>query len=480
MSNRFKIAIVGRPNVGKSALFNRICGKRISIVHEMEGVTRDRLYADVDFFGKQIQLIDTGGIDPSLNLPFNEEVRRQAEIAIEEADSLIFVVNARDGISPLDFDLAKTLLRRGKQVCLAVNKVDSDSQDDLVYPFYNLGIKDTLGISALHGYNVAEIVEVALKGYFEPKEEESARIKVAIVGRPNVGKSTMINALLNDERCVVSPIAGTTRDSIDIPFSYDGTDYTLIDTAGIRKMRAHKEAVDKFAAIRTERAIDRATVCLLVIDSLEGLTVQEKRIAAHIEKSGKPCVILFNKWDMMKDIRQEHVVKDIADFVPFLSYCPMLFVSAKTGRNLDKILKKAVEVHQNAGFRITTGELNRFVERVVQLRHPPMIQGKRLRIYYMSQIGVNPPLFVLFVNFPELMMDHYKKFMINQFRKEYTFEGVPISFKLKPRKSDRNESKIEMRSSKPKLLEESIDEDFAGDDVLPDNFDDALTDQIEI
>lgn len=453
MSKRFKIAIVGRPNVGKSALFNRIAEKRISIVHEMEGVTRDRIYADVEFFGKHIELIDTGGIDPSLDVPFNEEVRRQAEIAIEEADSIIMVVDGTDDLHPLDRGVARMLLKRGKRVCLAVNKVDTHGHSDLVVPFYGLGIKTVLGVSAIHGYNVAEIVEAALDGYFEPEGEEEKRIKVAIVGRPNTGKSTLINALLHDQRCVVSPIAGTTRDSIDVPFQYDGVDYTLIDTAGIRRMKQHKELVDKFAAIRTERAIERADVCLLVIDAEDGLTAQEKRIAAHIEETGKPCVILFNKWDLLKDVRMEHVLKDLREKVAFLGHCPVLFISALEGRNLGKVIPKAKEVVDNAKFRVTTGQLNRFVEQVVQTYHPPMIQGKRLRIYYMSQISVSPPEFVLFVNFPELMMDHYKKYLFNQFRKEYPFEGVPLFFKLKARTGRKNDSGHDMIKAKPKLLE---------------------------
>jgi GTP-binding protein len=433
MRNKIKLAVVGRPNVGKSALFNRICQKNIAIVDEAEGVTRDRLYAEAEAFGKTFQVIDTAGIDAHSTLPLNEEVKRQAEVAIEEADTIVMVVDAHVGITTLDEEVARVLLRTGKPLCIAVNKVDDREQTPLIHQFHSLGISRLIAVSATHGFQVAELIELALAGLPFPHEEEGEEkgIRVAVVGRPNVGKSTLINQLLQEERCVVSPTAGTTRDSIDSDIVVQGERFTLVDTAGIRRKRAEHEAVDKFAAIRTERAIERANVCVLVLDAQEGLTAQEKRIACEIEAQGKGCVILINKWDLVKGFRMEHCLQGIRQEAPFLGHCPTQFISAKTGRNLDQIFQTIQTVHGELGKRITTGQLNTFVESVLQKYHPPMIQGRRLRIYYLAQVGTAPPRFVLFVNHPELMVDTYKKYLINQFREAYGFLGAPLVFDLK-------------------------------------------------
>ncbi|HSW86632.1 MAG TPA: ribosome biogenesis GTPase Der [Rhabdochlamydiaceae bacterium] len=437
MDQHLKLAIVGRPNVGKSALFNRICKKKIAIVDEAEGVTRDRLYAEAECFGRTFQVIDTGGIDSQSKLPFQEEVRRQAEIAIVEADVLVMVVDAKIGITTLDEQVASMLLRVKKPVCLAVNKIDDFSQHYLLHQFYGLGIDRIVAVSAAHGFQIAELLETAFEGLVFPSEqsEKETSINVAIVGRPNVGKSTLVNHLMQEDRCVVSPIAGTTRDSIDVQFEADGTLFTLIDTAGIRRKKSEHEVVDKFAAIRTERAIERSDICVLMVEAQSGLTAQEKGIARQIEESGKGCILLFNKWDLVKGFRMEHCLKTIREQVPFLSHCPALFVSAKTGRNLDDLFRLLKEVHTQQTRRITTGQLNKFIEKVLQKYHPPMLQGKRLRIYYMAQVDVHPPKFVLFVNHPELMCETYKKYIINQFREEYGFQGVPLIFVLKGRQT---------------------------------------------
>lgn len=437
MSKKYpKLAIVGRPNVGKSALFNRLCKKRISIVDEAEGVTRDRLYAISDFFGRPFELIDTGGIDPEGTISFNEEIRRQAEVAIEEADALVVVVDGQVGLTELDSEVARILHRTGKRVTLAVNKIDILDQMDRIHEFHALGFENMVGISANHGLNVAELLETALSEITWEDEEviDDGAINVAIVGRPNVGKSTLINHLLDEERCLVSPIAGTTRDSVDIDIHVDGKHYRLIDTAGIRRKKAEHEVVDKFAAIRTERAIERANICILILDAAEGMTTQEKRIASMIEEQGKGCILLFNKWDLIKGFRMEHCLKAVRDEVSFLSHCPTLFISAKTGRNLEKIYAEVDRVHAEANHRVTTGELNRFLERTMQLNHPPMLGGKRLRIYYISQVGVSPPSFVMFVNRPNLMVDSYKKYLINSFRKAFAFTGNPLRFSLRGKK----------------------------------------------
>ena len=437
-----RIALVGRPNVGKSALFNRICQQRISIVDEQEGITRDRLYARADLFGRPFILIDTGGIDFSRTLPFAELVQRQAEFAIEEADAVILVVDGQVGVNPYDEEIAKRLVKTKKPLLLAVNKIDQQGHDGETHTFYSLGIKNIFGVSALQGHQVAEMLEEALRTippHEEPPLPEDA-IRVAIVGRPNVGKSTLLNALLKEERSIVSPIAGTTRDAIDILYEAGGQNYLLIDTAGIRRKKAEKEVVDKFAAIRTVEAVARADVCLLILDSFEGFTTQEKRIAREIEENGKSCILLFNKWDLVKGLRMEHALRGIREAVPFLGHCPTLFISATEQRNLEKVLPLVKEVSTQRHLRIGTGQLNQFVASCLQKYHPPLITGKRLRIYYLTQVESNPPKFVLFVNYPELMTETYKKYLINRLRETFPFPGCPIQFELRGKKGRQQES----------------------------------------
>lgn len=437
MKKQLKVAIVGRPNVGKSALFNCIAKKKISIVDEAEGITRDRLYADAELFGFPFQIIDTGGIHSGSTSQFYKEVERQAEIAIEEADALILVVDGKVGVTTLDHDVARLLLRTKKPICLAVNKIDSLDHQDLVHPFYSLGIKEVIPVSASQSWHIAELLEALLKEFSrETSEVESQGIAIAIVGRPNVGKSSLVNYFLADERCIVSPIPGTTRDSIDVSFSYEGEPFTLIDTAGIRRKHSEHEVVDKFAAIRTQRAIERSEVCLLVLDSEKGLTVQDKKIANIIEEQGKGCILLFNKWDLVKGFRMEHCLQGIEQEAPFLHHCPKLFISAKTGRNVEKIFPLVKQVLEASKTRITTHQLNKFISDAMQRNHPPMLMGKRLRIYYMAQVDVEPPKFVLFVNNPNLMTDFYKKYLYNRFREEYGFMGVPINIYLKGKPKD--------------------------------------------
>lgn len=432
MSDRIKIAIVGRPNVGKSALFNALCGQRLAIVDEAEGVTRDRLYCDLTWKGWHIELIDTGGIDPHAKLPFNEQVRRQAEIAIEEADILIQVVDGAIGPTPLDRQVASVLQKTTKPLVLAVNKIDSPAQQGLLPPFYGLGIEKVIGVSAVHRAKLSDLLWLALDE--TPKSEESPESRgprVAVVGRPNVGKSTLVNAICGEDRCIVGDEAGTTRDAIDVPIEMDGKPYVMVDTAGIRRKKSEKEVVDKFAAIRTELAVERSDVCLLMLDAREGITAQEKRIAQMIEESGKGCVLLFNKWDLVKGFRMEHCMKAIREEVPFLGHCPTIFMSAQTGRNLDKVFAAIDQVVAAAHQRISTGQLNRFLELAVKRQSPPMILGKRLKIYYLTQVGKVPPKFVIFVNKPDLMTDTYKKYLINRFRESFDFAGCPLVFYLR-------------------------------------------------
>lgn len=461
MSHLPKIAIVGRPNVGKSALFNAICKKRVAIVDEAEGITRDRLYHETELFGKPFEVIDTGGIDSKSKAPFNEQIKRQAEIAIEEADSIIMVVDAQVGITLLDSAVARMLLATDKPVCLAVNKIDHPSNEWEIHNFHELGIKDIVAVSASQSWHIAELLETALKDVHaeESEEERAPGIKVAIVGRPNVGKSSLLNYLLDEERCIVSPIPGTTRDSIDIPFEHDGTTFTLIDTAGIRRKTAEKEVVDKFAAVRTSRAIERADLCLLMLDAQQGMTTQEKRIATEIEEAGKGCILLFNKWDLVKGFRMEHCLKSIEEDVPFLKHCPKIFISAKTGRNVEKIFSEILAVYEASRTRITTHQLNKFIGAALQKNNPPMITGKRLRIYYMAQVGVEPPTFVLFVNYPSLLTDTYKKYIYNQFRDQYAFTGSPLRMYLKGKKREDRPAAVKSSAESPYGRKETPEDD---------------------
>lgn len=468
MTHLPKLAIVGRPNVGKSALFNRICKQKIAIVDEAEGITRDRLYAESELFGLHFEVIDTGGINLRSKVPFNEEIKRQAEIAIEEADTIIQVVDGVVGVTDLDQEVAKILLQTQKPVCLAVNKIDNLSQMPLMHQFHGLGISRIVPVSAAQGWQIAELLETAfekLPKAKEEKEEHPDAVKVAIVGRPNVGKSSLVNYVLDEERCIVSPIPGTTRDSIDISFSQDGHLYTLIDTAGVRRKRAEHEVVDKFAAIRTDRAIERADLCVLILDVQEGMTAQDKKIANRIEEAGKGCLIVLNKWDLVKGFRMEHCLRGIEEEVSFLKHCPKLFISAKTGRNVEKIFPLIREIHENSLKRVTTHQLNKFIGLALQKNHPPMIQGKRLRIYYMAQVDVQPPKFVLFVNYPNLMSESYKKYLYNQFRETYAFTGVPINLFLKGKEKREKPEPIKAAHGKSKKddqedVEEEGEEEF--------------------
>lgn len=428
-----KIAIVGRPNVGKSALFNRICKKRLSIVAEEEGVTRDRLYAKSEFFGTPFEIIDTGGIDPKSKALFNELIGDQAKIAVKQADVLIMVVDSQIGPTAIDKQVARYFLTQKKPIILAINKIDHESHEEKKHLFYSLGIKEMICVSATQGFQVAELMEKALSFSSLEKQEdmELPKIRLSIVGKPNVGKSTLFNYLLKDKRSVVSPIAGTTRDHI---IESLGDKYLLIDTAGIRKKNKERDVIEKFSAVRTNNAIEETNICLFLLDSVEGITVQEKKITSMIEEKGKSCILLFNKWDLIKGVRMEHALKEMRDSASFLKHCPFLFISAKEGRNIDKIFDLILEVQKERDKRISTANLNTFLEKTMQKCHPPRIRGKRLRIYYMTQVSNNPPRFVLFVNYKDLITETYKKYLINQMRLEFSFTGNPLIFQIREKK----------------------------------------------
>lgn len=469
-----KLAIVGRPNVGKSALFNKLCGTRISIVDEAEGITRDRVYAKGDFFGKPFEVIDTAGLDFSSKAQFNELMIQQTEIAIEEADALVLVVDGTVGVHPLDLEVARILLRTKKPVTLAINKIDHPELAVHIHEFYELGISNMLPISCIHSYHMAELLETAFRqvDFDQVTQTPKEGISVAIIGRPNVGKSTLVNHILDEDRCIVSPIAGTTRDAIDVKVEAFGKKYTFIDTAGIRRKAGEKEVVDKFAYMRTQSAIERADVCVLMIDAEAGLTSQEKRIAQMIEEEGKACVIALNKWDLVKGYRMEHCLKALQIEASFLAHCPTVFMSAQEGRNVDKLFGLIDKAFEATTQRITTGQLNKFIEKTLQKYHPPMIQGKRLRIYYMAQIGIEPPRFVVFVNKAELMAASYKKYLINAFRETFKFEGCPLEFILRGKNEAQEQHQEPQEEKEPQpqaVLVESFEEDEGFDlDALPD------------
>lgn len=429
-----KIAIVGRPNVGKSALFNKICGRRSAIVDEAEGITRDRLYAQADFFGRPFTLIDTGGIDSRSTAPFNSEIKQSAELAIREADGLIFVVDSEVGVTDLDAELAGLLLKINKPVCVAINKIDGPSHALRLHQFYSLGLQSLFGVSALHGRGLTELLGDLLSRVPETTQTDDLPhhdFSVAIIGRANVGKSTLLNAYVGESRSIVSPLAGTTRDNVDAIIEHGDYRLRIVDTAGIRHRHAQQEVVDKFAYVRTKEAIEAADVCVLMCDAQEGLTSFEKRIASLIEEAGRGCVLVFNKWDLVRGCRMEHAAKEVRETNPFLSHCPLIFASAKTERNLESILNAACQVAEGGKQNISTGKLNRFLELAMQQLHPPVIMNKRLRIYYMTQVNRTPLRFLLFVNDPRLMVASYQKYLLNQFRLTFGCSGNPVVFSLK-------------------------------------------------
>lgn len=442
MGTLYKVAIVGRPNVGKSALFNRIAGKRRAIVEDFEGVTRDRLVERVEAFGKVFSLIDTGGIDSTSSIEFSEEIRQQTLMAIEEADALIFVVDGMTQVTLQDEEVAKMLFKTDKPVHLAVNKVDTQVSENRAGEFYSLGFEMPYFVSAIHGRGVADLLEGVIAHIGDDEDEVAEQPRVAIVGRPNVGKSTLLNYLIDEERCLVSDIPGTTRDTIDI----DMGGCTFIDTAGIRKKKAEKESVEKFASVRTMNAIEKCDVCVVMIDVKEGLTSHEKSIIAEIQEQGKGCILFVNKWDEVKDVRMEHVHESIMARNHFLSKVPIIVGTAKYGRNVEKLFPYIFEVFENLNKRISTGQLNTFLEVAIQRNHPPMIKGKRLRIYYLTQATTNPPTFVLFVNYPELLTESYRRYLLNAFRDTYHFTGCPIRFKVKKKRNTKTRKQLHSKT----------------------------------
>jgi GTP-binding protein len=430
------VAIVGRPNVGKSTLFNRLIGQRQAIVEDVPGTTRDRIYGDADWVGRDFTVVDTGGIAVDEADSFTAMIEEQARQAMDEADVIVLLVDVRAGVSQADADLAEQLRRSQKPVIVAANKADSPQLDLDAVRFYELGLGDPLPISASHGLGIGELLdEIAARSPAEQAEPEPDLFKVAIVGRPNVGKSSLLNAILGRERAIVSEIPGTTRDAIDTVIDYQDQRLLLIDTAGIRRRGRVEHGVEKYSVIRALRAIDRADVACLVVDATEMLTSQDVHIAGYVHEAVKGMLLVVNKWDLVPktETTMSEYRAEIKRQLNFMDYAPAVFVSAKTGQRVDRVLAAVLQIKEQRQKRIGTGELNQLVADATRLHQPPGDKGRQLKIYYVTQAGINPPTFIFFVNDPKLSHFSYKRFLENQLRKRLGFEGTAIKLVLKAR-----------------------------------------------
>ncbi|MBN2934756.1 MAG: ribosome biogenesis GTPase Der [Clostridia bacterium] len=434
------LAVVGRPNVGKSTFFNRIIGERKAIVEDVPGVTRDRIYAETEWNGREFAIIDTGGIEASTDDPILSQMRDQAVVAMDMADLILFMVDGKEGLTTADIEVGAILRRTGKKVILVVNKIDNPSKmPDTIYDFYELGLGEPIPISSANMLNIGDLLDEIVSGFPDKDyEADEENIKLAIIGKPNVGKSSLVNALTKENRVIVSPIAGTTRDSIDTPFSFEGNDFTLIDTAGLRRRSKVYDSIEKFSVIRAIAAIERCDICILMIDAMEGITEQDKKIAGIAHEAGKGMMIVINKWDLVE--KETNTMRDYERKVRaellFASYAPILFTSVLQGRRIYDILRKAAAIQEIRMRRITTGKLNNLIEDAVMMRQPPSDKGKRLKIYYAAQIGVAPPLFSFNINSRELMHFSYARYLENRLREAYDFEGTSVKFVYNEKKGD--------------------------------------------
>lgn len=439
MKRKPTVAIVGRPNVGKSTFVNRLIGARNSIVHDMPGVTRDRIYFDVEWQNKGFTVIDTGGIIPGDGDDIMVSIFDQARLACEEADRIIFLVDGKDGINPVDYDIANILRQSGKPIFLAVNKCDNPDSLLMTSDFYALSVGNPIGISALHGSGgVGDLLDVVTEGFDESEEEEKdGRIRIAIVGRPNAGKSSIVNSLSNTQRVIVSDVSGTTRDSIDSFITYNDKEFVIVDTAGIRKKSKVDYGVEKFAVDRAIRSIRECDVAVLVIDAKEGISDQDKKISSIITESGKGIIVAINKWDLIEEKKANTINKfeqELAKDIPFLSYAPKIFISALTKQRLGQIFDKSLEVYEQCVKRVSTGLLNKVINEAYALNPPTSFKGKRLKVLYTTQAAIQPPTFVLFVNNEELLKDSYKRYLENKLREAFGFFGTPIRISVRERK----------------------------------------------
>ena len=432
------VALVGRPNVGKSTLFNKIAGQRISIVQDTPGVTRDRVYADAEWLNYSFTMIDTGGIEPERDDIIVKQMRRQAQIAIETADVIIFLVDGKEGITSADEDVANMLRKSKKPVVLAVNKIDSLKEEDNAWEFYNLGIGDPITISASQGLALGDMLDRVVS-YFDPiseEEQEDEYIRIAMVGKPNVGKSSLINKLLGEERVIVSNVPGTTRDAIDSYLENDLGKFILVDTAGIRRKSKVKEEIERYSVIRTLASIERADVCILMIDATEGITEQDEKIIGFAHEKRKAIMVIVNKWDLLeKDDKTMNKFKsELQSNLKFLGYAEYLFISALTGQRVHKVLEMAKKCYDNYSKRIPTGVLNDVINKAVLMKEPPIVALKRLKIFYATQVAVKPPKFVFFVNDIQARHFSYERYLENQIRDSFDFKGTGIEIEYRERK----------------------------------------------
>ena len=425
------VAIVGRPNVGKSHLFNKLAGKRLSIVEDTPGVTRDRIYADTDWNGRAFTMVDTGGIEPKTNSEILRFIREQAEIAIATADVIVLVTDIHTGVTAADSEIATMLQRAGKPVVLAVNKMDSTGLPDPgLYEFYSLGLGEPIPVSAVHGHGTGDLLDACVAA-FPPEDEEETEsdvIKVAMIGRPNVGKSSLTNYILGEKRVIVSDVAGTTRDAVDSYFENETGKYLFIDTAGIRKKSKVDDKIEKYSVMRAQQAIERADVCLILIDAQDGVTEQDSKVAGMAHEAGKASIIVVNKWDLVeKDTKtMDKMRQDVMRDLSFMSYAPIVFISALTGQRVSRLFELIRFVSDQSAMRITTGMLNSVLEDATARVQPPTDKGRRLKLYYMTQTGVKPPCFVVFVNNAELFHFSYQRYIENQIRAVFGLEGTPV------------------------------------------------------
>ena len=431
------IAIVGRPNVGKSTFFNKVIGRKLSITENRPGVTRDRIYASAEWRGKPFTLVDTGGIELKSEDVMWKQIASQAKLAVETADVILFFVDGREGLTSSDYDVADYLRRSRKPVVLVVNKLDEYSQDKL-FEFYSLGLGEPFGISAEHSRGIGDVLDEAVSSFEEGEEEANDALRIAVVGKPNAGKSSLVNRILGEERTIVTDIAGTTRDAIDTPFERDGEKYVIIDTAGIRRKRSVEDNVEYYSVLRAFDAVRRADVAVLVVDAVEGLTEQDVRIIGMVHEEGKPSVIVMNKWDLVE--KDTHTIETfeakLKEDLKFMDYFKSVYISAKTGQRAEKVLKLAREAYDHAHFRIPTGALNDLFMDAMRISEPPSYQGRRLKLYYASEVSVAPPLFVLMVNDETLLHFSYARYLENVIRQAYDFSGTPIRIQVRNKKDD--------------------------------------------